>query len=436
MKQGNWARLSVIAFPTVMSMRDVAPGWIYYIAGTGAFLLLVIFSYATGVRTPARYPYPTLWLFATMVLAVFGAALAFISGIVEAQPILGNLINIAAAFVLALFIAKRSITAAETMNLLTKALCMLLITSTVFYAIGIEPAASAWKHAARSSMLALIGIDGVRVEFPLTRGLVAHATLCGMTFIAVWFSQASRPFRLLIYSVSLFGMLMTDGRAALLFTLLVIFYGELFRFKGVFYFSFAFIAAAPLYLLAVQTVPASLLSLVARSGNAAELLAGSDRTVIWFRALDHMSHNWQSAIFGAGHFGQLTMGLFGGDFVRYFKNYKLGIESMSLHNAAMQIWVDSGLIGVTITLIFLMVVAKHLRLGRRVNGVRQASAMFCCIILSGAFSTYGTLYWDDGYYALTLIGCTALICIPHEGKKCRPDTRAAFVSGRIARRHP
>src|SRR3546814_17894159 len=106
--------------------------------------------------------------------------------------------------------------------------------------------------------------------------------------------------------------------------------------------------------------------------------------------------------------------MFGGEIARIFRNFTIGVENMTLHNAAMQIWIDSGLIGVGITLGFLSAVAGKLVRGKRLAGAPQASAVFSYIILVGAFSTYGTIYWDDGFYALVLVGCAALYCIPRE----------------------
>src|SRR3546814_2649669 len=106
------------------------------------------------------------------------------------------------------------------------------MTSNIFYLLGIEPAVDPWKFGSRSSMLSLIGIEGVRVEFPLTRGLVSHATLCGITAVTVWFSRESKLVKLATYFAAIFGILMTDGRSALFFTVFVIAYGQFFRFAG------------------------------------------------------------------------------------------------------------------------------------------------------------------------------------------------------------
>src|SRR3546814_15841734 len=85
------------------------------------------------------------------------------------------------------------------------------MTSNIFYLLGIEPAVDPWKFGSRSSMLSLIGIEGVRVEFPLTRGLVFHATLCGITAVTVWFSRERKLVKLATYFASIFGILMTHG---------------------------------------------------------------------------------------------------------------------------------------------------------------------------------------------------------------------------------
>src|SRR3546814_7701602 len=97
---------------------------------------------------------------------------------------------------------------------------------------------------------------------------------------------------------------------------------------------------------------------------------------VWSRAFDFMSQNWVTAIFGAGQFGQLSTGIFGGEIARSFRNFTIGVENMTLHNAAMQIWIDSGLIGVGITLGFLSAVAGKLVRGKRLAGAPQASAVF------------------------------------------------------------
>src|SRR3546814_7902474 len=94
-------------------------------------------------------------------------------------------------------------------------------------------------------------------------------------------------------------------------------------------------------------------------------------------------------------FGQLSTGIFGGEIARSFRNFTIGVENMTLHNAAMQIWIDSGLLGVGITLGFLSAVAGKLVRGKRLAGAPQASAVFSYIILVGAFSTYGTIYRSE-----------------------------------------
>src|SRR3546814_1813245 len=78
----------------------------------------------------------------------------------------------------------------------------------------------------------------------------------------------------------------------------------------------AFIATAPLDLIAIRAMPESILIMFSRSGDASELIAGSSRVIVWSRAFDFMSQNWVTAIFGAGQFGQLSTGIFGGEIAR------------------------------------------------------------------------------------------------------------------------
>src|SRR3546814_9475713 len=95
-----------------------------------------------------------------------------------------------------------------------------------------------------------------------------------------------------------------------------------------------FIATAPLYLIAIRAMPESILIMFSRVGDASELIAGSSRVVVWSRAFDFMFQNWVTAIFGAVQFGQLSTGIFGGEIARSFRNFTIGVENMTLHNAA------------------------------------------------------------------------------------------------------
>src|SRR3546814_12545090 len=96
MKLRNIARLSVITFPTVRSLRDVAPNYIYAIAGVGAVMLPNIFGYAMRIRKPANYPKAVIWRFLLIVMTVVAAVGAAIYGVIAMQAVTGHFINIAA----------------------------------------------------------------------------------------------------------------------------------------------------------------------------------------------------------------------------------------------------------------------------------------------------------------------------------------------------
>src|SRR3546814_20809932 len=89
-----------------------------------------------------------------------------------------------------------------------------------------------------------------------------------------------------LYFAAIFGILMTDGRSALFFTVFVIAYGQFFRFAGLRLMPIAFIATAPLYLIAIRAMPESLLIMFSRSGDASALIAGRSRVIVWSRAFD------------------------------------------------------------------------------------------------------------------------------------------------------
>src|SRR3546814_18679612 len=105
-------------------------------------------------------------------------------------------------------------------------------------------------------------------------------------------------------------------------------YTTLFR-SGLRLMPIAFNATAPLYLIAIRAMPESILIMFSRSGDASELIAGSSRVIVWSRAFDFMSQNWVTAIFGAGQFGQLSTGIFGGEIARSFRNFTIGVDRKS-----------------------------------------------------------------------------------------------------------
>src|SRR3546814_17334902 len=89
-------------------------------------------------------------------------------------------------------------------------------------------------------------------------------------------------------------------------------------------------------------MPESILIMFSRSGDASELIAGSSRVIVWSRAFDFMSQNWVTAIFGAGQFGQLSTGIFGGEIERSFRNFTIGVENMTLHHTDRKICMEMG----------------------------------------------------------------------------------------------
>src|SRR3546814_14845689 len=103
-----------------MSLRDVAPNYIYAIAGVGAVMLLIIFGCAMRIRKPANYPKAVIWMFLLIVMTVVASVVAAIYGVVALQTVIGNSINIAAAVVLVTFVANEKLSASEVMSLLTK----------------------------------------------------------------------------------------------------------------------------------------------------------------------------------------------------------------------------------------------------------------------------------------------------------------------------
>src|SRR3546814_19458869 len=86
-------------------------------------------------------------------MTVVASVVAAIYGVVALQTVIGNSINIAAAVVLVTFVANEKLSASEVMSLLTKSLFVLLMTSNIFYLLGIEPAVDPWQLGSRSSLL-------------------------------------------------------------------------------------------------------------------------------------------------------------------------------------------------------------------------------------------------------------------------------------------
>lgn len=399
-------RYPIIVYPTLLSLRDVAEDSIILITLASVGLLTMACGGALfGSKQRLQlHPAVPAW-FAVQAIGVVAAVVAWLFGAIAVTSIIGNLVNIWAVVLVALVLAQYRVHVNETTGIVLDALAVLVLMATALYWLGFTPSVQRWEYRATASMLRSLGIYVDRAEFPLTKGEVSHATVCGLLLVGTLLRQGNPISKIVIVAVTLYGILVADGRAALLFSLLVLLYAWLGRFRGLRFTPWVCLLGAPLFLIVARIFPSEWLALLSRSGDSAELLSGSNRLQIWSTGLSYMTEHWVHALVGAGSFGQAAMGIFDYRFLLAFsRNFQGSADSLSMHNVAMQVWFDSGIIGIFLLTLMLFTSSKYIERNINIDGYNVSAGLITFIIMNSVFSTYGlTVYWDEGYFSTMLI---------------------------------
>lgn len=409
-----WARACLVTSPTIIALRDVVPSLTYIVAGLGMGLIALAFL-MTGQgqigRTSLRGLEP--WLFA-QAFALLACAVGFIISPVPTSAIAGIIISILLASTFVLVLRITNTTPKKSIGLLLLSLKILILTSTAFHFFGIEPANQSWENAARASMLnSWFGLYASRVQFPLTGGLISHASICGVVLVGTLLSTRTTTARLILLNIPpiiccLYGIFMTDGRVAFFASIFVIIYSLTIKLAGLRFGALVYLFGAPTFLLAIDLIPYWLLVEISRSGVAEEIVTGSNRSAMWLKSLQYLSENWIVAIFGIGSYSQASVQIF--TFREFGLTNFMGPEgAISFHSAAMQTWFDSGIMGLAATVLFLSSVCRSIEKNIALPGFKEAGGILMFLILVGLFSIEGMAYRAPSHLALCVVAYIGLV---------------------------
>lgn len=262
----------------------------------------------------------------------------------------------------------------------------------------------------QNKILSLVGISAVRVAFPFASGLNNFGVFAGLTIVSSFaLAIAARSRLLLVVSllatiIGLVGAVMVDSRAPLGFAifccLALLFLRSSPAFAKVLYSIpwFSFLAPVIFTATAWFIQDWKLAELLGRQGDFANrlgLLSGRD--AIWSSVGRLMTDLNPIHLIGYGSFGQLTSGI-SKDYGWVFSTI-VGANVHSLHNAALQVFIEIGYFGLAVWVLFWLKLFSNLIETFHNEGVFELRlvplAMACFVCFSGAMEVSGTTAFPD-----------------------------------------
>jgi len=372
-------RFALVCVPSVLLLRDIAPSL--------TLLFAVIAAGIVGAATFGKslaYRGSMLWL---MFIAVgaFSFAMTLIYRPVPMQSLAALALMYALIAGMSIALARRRkeyiIAIAADMTLVAA------VTSMALWAMGVQPAVVWAEGVGNSSMMQMLGFNILRQVFPLMGGSTAQAAIFGLAALVClyrkgWAYKA-------VFGLMVLGLFLADGRAALLALVLALIP------CGRKWLVLLIPLGIPALLALFAFLPSSFLGRFARSGQATEITSGNNRVEIWEAGYRYLIENPYTLSFGNGFYGQ---SVFMGGFQRTFQNFTA--DSHSMHNMGLQLWIDQGIAGV------LVVTAMAYAVLSRLSGI--GAAMMAYILIVGLFDTFGTIYWDVGFFVFALLAWSVL----------------------------
>jgi len=274
----------------------------------------------------------------------------------------------------------------------------------------LDPTTRSAAAGGSTQLLALVGIDATRVQFPLAQsvnnfGVVAAAGLAACVVIGLRARGAWRAIYAAGAAVSLYGVVLCDSRGPLLVAIGVM------VLLGVFRRVRAATTALPVVLLASPAIVVASLGVLAGTGSLGGLArSGSDfgsannRLFIWQGAWDILSHPSLSQLFGWGAAGQITSGAA----VRYAYVFVGSADPTSapLHNIVLQTIFDSGYVGLAVLVVVLSMAIRFLQQEFAAAPSSAASGLLAgllVVLLSGMTEVVPTYYSPEALMFVLLV---------------------------------
>lgn len=256
-----------------------------------------------------------------------------------------------------------------------------------------------------ATLLGELGLSGTRVLFPLSSGLnsfgaVAGIALASATLLA-WRQHGHRRWIAAIGAlVSLYGILAVDSRGALLFSLsaiVVVLLVPRARARGLAGLPFL-LPLLPLLLLGFLTATADSSYVTTFSRGGPGLDTGASREVVWGAVVDFLASFQFSHLFGYGSFGQVASGV-SLNYTTVFRGYDDPVAA-STHNFLLQSILDSGYIGLVVTVALCAVLILKVTGGSAGLSEAHRSALLAavvCLLLIGVTESVPTGAATDSF---------------------------------------
>jgi len=369
--------LLLVRFPVALGFRGSALIRFLFLL---PFLIIIIKNLLYLAQHSIHKIYFNPWLFVLFILYVGVETIAFLRTATNiffsSSAIMGNWLVwfLFAMFGLFVFAAVNNRNGLQRFReAIYYALILYVSVNALMSILGFHSPDVLYFSSFRSVILGSLGIAADRVLFLTAAGINSFGLVGGAALVAsaVLFFSSSRKIDRIIGVIgivsSLYVVLLTDSRGALLFSLVSIFL-SLFPF-GMFIPALRWVAALapalPFTLVsALRLLPTQISQVLNRSSSSQGADATlSGRFIIWNAILNHFYDFRFLNLFGFGFRGQVASGI-SWEYSYLFSSW-LDPEVAGAHNFVLQTLLDTGYIGALITICFitslLFALGSHLK---------------------------------------------------------------------------
>lgn len=267
-------------------------------------------------------------------------------------------------------ISRRTSLKIDTFATAVYLLALYCAANLVLWAMGVTSPIFQISTEERGVLAGLFGLDVNRVLFPMGWGVNNFSMVSGVALAAgiVKYSKQKRPLDLALLVIAPFlCCLLADSRAALFGGILAgVMAGRFPRMSTKALVAFWVLGSAVVFF----SEAGPLFSFGQREASASGTFTG--REVIWAAGLlEFTSFQWEH-VFGYGQFGQFESGAYQ-LYEMLFQGYSDRPELISLHNAYLQVAMDSGYVGLAVLVAFIVAATRALSRHRDVAWTYQAA---------------------------------------------------------------
>ena len=277
-----------------------------------------------------------------------------------------------------------------------------IAVNVILYFMGISGSGDIYNDRfGRAVVLGYFGLDMERILFPLAPGITSFGVISGLSFVISFnfFKNniySNKTIAYLAILTSLFALITTDSRGAILAVILTLIFIKIYT---LFFRKNGKLIGLPTLLLVIMFSYYFLISM-SNSSAVQSLSRGEDiasgRTIIWLYAIDFIRDFNLSHLFGFGYMGHAASGL-SEQYKYLFYGWNTATpETVSLHNAMLQIFIDYGYLG---TIIFIIILYYSLSYSHRLYKkekylpIISFLAIIIYLTITGIFSLSYNIYF-------------------------------------------